>query len=102
MHHKVKVWLNCNRPPTVSTLVTYPQKNFTTPIRSSDNIAQLPNNVAKLPATIAQLPEHIVTLLNHIVEFPKHVAKMPKHIANSKYGLELDTFIKQRKEEDNQ
>ena len=27
---------------------------------------------------------------------------LPKHIANSKYGLELDTFIKQRKEEDNQ
>ncbi len=27
---------------------------------------------------------------------------LPKHIANSKYGLELDTYIKQRKEEDNQ
>tara|TARA_R110002073_G_scaffold292033_2_gene457196 strand:+ start:7093 stop:7794 length:702 start_codon:yes stop_codon:yes gene_type:complete len=27
---------------------------------------------------------------------------LPKHIANSKYGLELDTFIKQRKQEDNQ
>jgi len=27
---------------------------------------------------------------------------LPKHIASSKYGLELDTYIKQRKEEDNQ
>lgn len=27
---------------------------------------------------------------------------LPKHIANSKYGVELDKFIKQRKEEDNQ
>ena len=27
---------------------------------------------------------------------------LPKHIASSKYGVELDKFIKQRKEEDNQ
>jgi hypothetical protein len=26
---------------------------------------------------------------------------LPKHIANSKYGIELETYLKQRKEEDN-
>lgn len=45
---------------------------------------------------LAEIYDANITYLDTIYK------SLPKHIASSKYGLELNTYLKQRKEEDNQ